>query len=239
MAVIFMQKIRQKFLTFTLLLSVIIVTTLAGFGTVASTEQQLLTVRLLGQSLLRSIRGDLASLLYYTERETAQFAVNFPLSNDTDHVVNVGLRLMFAQLDSSSGIYEQEQKDSPIWQLYFANEQGLVVGVGRASVSASDVTNTSYFECWGGKSGNTVRRTAPAQKCSSAGGWFDEQDQAKTGAAAASTQYSEYKYDARQRPWYKLAKKDPGQIVWTKPYRFASTDILGVTASLSTKVGVR
>ena len=233
------KKIRQKFLTFTLLLSVIIVTTLAGFGTVASTEQQLLTVRLLGQSLLRSIRGDLASLLYYTERETAQFAVNFPLSNDTDHVVNVGLRLMFAQLDSSSGIYEQEQKDSPIWQLYFANEQGLVVGVGRASVSASDVTNTSYFECWGGKSGNTVRRTAPAQKCSSAGGWFDEQDQAKTGAAAASTQYSEYEYDARQRPWYKLAKKDPGQIVWTRPYRFASTGNMGLTATLSTKVGVR
>ena len=233
-------KIRQNFLTFTLLLSVIIVTTLAGFGTVASTEQQLLTVRLLGQSLLRSIRGDLASLLYYTEREIAQLAINFPLSNDTEHVVNMGVQLMFAQLDSSSGIDELVQNDSPIWQLYFANEQGLVVGVGRASVSASDVTNTSsYFECWSGKSGNTVRRTAPAQKCGSASGWFDEQDQVKTGAATTNIQYSEYEYDARQRPWYTLAKQDPGQIVWTKPYRFASTGYMGVTATLSTKVGVR
>ena len=70
------KKIRQKFLTFTLLLSVLIVTVLAGFGTVASTEAQLQTVRLLGQSLLRSIRGDLSSLIFYTEREVTHFAIN-------------------------------------------------------------------------------------------------------------------------------------------------------------------
>jgi len=255
------KKIRQKFLTFTLLLSVLIVTVLAGFGTVASTEAQLQTVRLLGQSLLRSIRGDLSSLIFYTEREVTHFAINFPLnfplSNDTSHVVTEGTRLMFAQLDSSSGIYEKEKGegeeeetavDSPIWQLYFANEQGLVVGVGRASVSASDVMNTSYFECWGGKFGKTVRRTAPAQKCSAAGGWFDDQAGAAGAAGSSSgadtntiggTTYSQYEYNARERPWYKLAKKYPNQVVWTRPYRFSSTGNMGLTAALYTQVGVR
>ena len=266
------KKIRQKFLTFTLLLSVLIVTVLAGFGTVASTEAQLQTVRLLGQSLLRSIRGDLSSLIFYTEREVTHFAINFPLnfplSNDTSHVVTEGTRLMFAQLDSSSGIYEKEKGeeegeeegegvetavDSPIWQLYFANEQGLVVGVGRASVSASDVMNTSvsYFECWGGKFGKMVRRTAPAQKCSAAGGWFDDQAGAAgaVGAAGSSsgaytntiggTTYSQYEYDARERPWYKLALKYPNQVVWTRPYIYSSTGNMGLTAALYTQVGVR
>ena len=219
-------KLRQNFLAFALLLTVFIVTVLAGFGSVASREAQLQTAALLGESLIRNIRGDLSALKYYSEREIITLAIDFPnfytLSNNITAIQ--GTKQMFAQLDSSEGV----GVSSPLWGLYFANEDGLVVGVSRALKAGT--TNTSMYECWGGNNGNTVRRTnASAVRC--------EASDLRHGQTNRG--FRQYKYDARQRPWYKLAKSFPNQLVWTTPYVFSSTGYVGLTVALWAKTGIK
>ncbi|MFC6660717.1 hypothetical protein [Deinococcus multiflagellatus] len=45
-------------------------------------------------------------------------------------------------------------------------------------------------------------------------------------------------YDPRTRPWYALARAHPGQVVWTEPYVFASSQAPGVTAAVAGPGGV-
>ncbi|MCX7692053.1 EAL domain-containing protein [Tepidimonas taiwanensis] len=40
-------------------------------------------------------------------------------------------------------------------------------------------------------------------------------------------------YDARERPWYRLAMATPGQVRWTEPYVFFTTREPGITAALA------
>ena len=70
-------------------------------------------------------------------------------------------------------------------------------------VAKRTTTNTSMYECWGGNNGNTVRRTnASAVRC--------EASDLRHGQTNRG--FRQYKYDARQRPWYKLAKSFPNQL---------------------------
>ncbi|WP_221089592.1 sensor domain-containing diguanylate cyclase [Deinococcus aquaedulcis] len=45
-------------------------------------------------------------------------------------------------------------------------------------------------------------------------------------------------YDPRQRPWYQLAQARPGQVVWTDPYVFATSQEPGITAALGDRSGL-
>ena len=234
-------KIRRNFLVFALILTIVVVTILAGFGTLASTEAQLQTAGLLGTSLLRSVQSDLLGMTFFSEREVVQFAINFPdaQSSSINVTLTTGMSVMYAQLDSSTtgiGIQSElndddkrttkEEPASPLWQMYFATDSGLVVGVSRALPLKDDPTNTSTFQCWGGTDGINVRRTSSSiSRCKASDLQLDDT--------------REYKYDARQRPWYELAKKHPGQFVWTKPYTFSATGYVGLTVALYTKLGVQ
>lgn len=42
---------------------------------------------------------------------------------------------------------------------------------------------------------------------------------------------ADYQYDPRTRPWYAVARQQPGVVQLTQPYRFATTQRLGVTLS--------
>lgn len=44
-------------------------------------------------------------------------------------------------------------------------------------------------------------------------------------------------YDPRTRPWYMLAVQRPGQVVWTSPYVFSSSQLPGITVA-SAQVGL-
>ena len=244
------QAIRQHFLIFALILTAFIVTILAGFGTRAATDAQLQTVELVGTSLLRSIRSDLKSVIYFAERELVQASISSPATiiNATDMDPS-GMLQMFKQLrtagggaattnnklDSSTSI----SRSDTIWGMYYANEHGLVSGVSRAvsPLSQKNGNKRAYYECWG-KSGhfNQVRRTnastlvcVPSQ--------LDQRTNRNTGSESLPN-IRQYAYEARKRPWYVLAKSLPYQIVWTQPYIYSSTGFVGVTVARWDGTGV-
>ncbi len=63
--------------------------------------------------------------------------------------------------------------------------------------------------------------------------WF-YQDQATKGWWTATTPPVPQGYDPRERPWFKAAVAANG-VTWSKPYRFASTNDLGITLSAPIK----
>jgi hypothetical protein len=146
------KKIQHKFLLFILFLTIIIVTALAGFGTEATAASQQQTIYLLGNSLLSTVVGDLRSLQFKTEREVVQFGIGFPFDpNNETATLYEGTRSMFAQLDSSNGMDDSTLKNASkgkgsLWQIYFANDNNLVVGISRA---LNPKNKADYWECWG------------------------------------------------------------------------------------------
>ncbi|PTA68026.1 sensor domain-containing diguanylate cyclase [Deinococcus arcticus] len=56
-------------------------------------------------------------------------------------------------------------------------------------------------------------------------------------AQVLSTTQQDEGYDPRARPWYRLARARPGQVVWTDPYVFATSQEPGVTAALAERGG--
>ena len=253
------QAIRQHFLIFALILTAFIVTILAGFGTRAATDAQLQTVELVGTSLLRSIRSDLKSVIYFAERELVQASISSPATiiNATDMDPS-GMLQMFKQLrtagggaattnnkldsstSSTSSTSRTSSRSDTIWGMYYANEQGLVSGVSRAvpPLSQKNDNNREYYQCWG-KSGhfNQVRRTnastlvcVPSQ--------LDQRTNRNTALESSLPNIRQYAYEARKRPWYVLAKSLPYQIVWTQPYIYSSTGFVGVTVARWDGTGV-
>jgi hypothetical protein len=257
------RQIRKNFLMYSLALVAIIVVVLAGFGTLAAQDSQLQTVQYLGTMLLRSVAADLEWLIEFTEREVATFAINTPpfsaettdnstsvSTTETSHVVEAGsvwaaqtMTMIFALLDSakrtglpSSGLNDdddnatsattaQSKKSHLLWQMYYARPDGTVLGVSQFSAPSAAHAKDVSWQCWGGTNGTHVRRTYASAQC----GW----DQLRS----PSTSHYAYDYDARSRPWYALAMNSPGNIVWTKPYRFKATGYLGLTAAVATRIG--
>ena len=176
-----------------------------------------------------------------------QLAINFPpLTTSPITSIAASSRLMYAQLISSNGIASGSGSDtmkqiifstydsktsSPLWQLYYADENGFVSGVSR-SKSPTDQNDDNYFECWSSIGGDKpiVARTNSSSIYCNTTLMNDINDH-------GSSTIRRYNYDARGRPWYKLAMSKPNQVVWTQPYVFSSTGYVGVTAALYTKVG--
>ena len=248
------RSIRKGFLIFTLTVTGLTIIALAMFGTQATDNAQLQTVRLLGRSLVRDVAKDLELTTQSGERECLNFAVNAPSfynssSRSAPNPVAVksgknastffwateATDRMFATLNS-------ERRTHLSWHgFYFARaSDGMVMGVtssspprstsatASATAATAETTNTTWMECWGNLgSAYQTRRTAPmADSCT----WLDVVRTTKDSGSV-------YDYDATGRPWFKLAMAHPGRIVWTQPYTFRATGKTGLTVALATQPG--
>ena len=238
-------RIRKNFLMYSLGLVSVVVVLLAGFGTLAAQESQLQTVQYLGKMLLDVVKVDLEWIIAFTEREVVSFAVNTaPLNIHGSESENATMSAewassviatIFAVLESttktaSSKISNTTKNMDILWQMYYARPDGTVLGVSKTQEADFLPQSSSLaWECWGGLGGNTVARTKSSEHCT----WEN------VIADQHANSRSEIVYDARQRPWYTLAKSHPGSIVWTKPYTFKATGYLGITAAIATRSGHR
>ncbi len=67
--------------------------------------------------------------------------------------------------------------------------------------------------------------------------WGDRHLLIDHGPEGITKHWTRLEYDARSRPWFKVAAAtDIGQVAWTEPYRFFTTGDAGITAATRTRL---